>query len=721
MNKYSKLIFVSLIFFVIGIFISFVTPASASAATLYVSSSTANGYVVGNDVNNGLSKSTPKLTFASADTAAANGDMIIVNDGTYSVGSSLTITKTYTVNSETDYGATLTASGTVFVFGISPASGGSVTFGKVIISGRSVTQNGIYLNAQATKYGLILNSTKIIDYTRFGVRGEAATNLDFTATNVILNSTVGGSGYPDIGIGPITAVTSLWVSGKAVITGTRITTTAAAGASNSIRLYGNTGVTASVRNNTITASSVSGGAAIDLKNIANAVIDNNTITISNTPSGSYDGIVVAAYSSTPADSSNAQISNNVIHNNGTGGHIIMVGTDGTGGATDNQANNATVYGNTLYGSSNSSTLHGIMIGSQSGGSVYNNRVTDTNISYLAKLTTGQTTFYNNEAIGLLGTPSVLFYAKGATGARFINNTGYITPTSGNNAQGIITFEDPTIPTYSSNILYQNNNLYFSVTPNWVARNYASNTATFYSNNYYFNGVTPGNGWAYNNTTYATFATWQAAQESTALSVDPLFANVTSNNFNLTSSSPVIDVGTNANCPTTDFSGTTRPQDGDNNGSAICDIGAYEYTYHVGSGSSNTFSSQSSSSCTSSKPESSPRLFQINATRGNATLFFSPSNNNTSSYVISYGYTSDDERFGVAFNYGSTNAAIKYTINQLESNKTYYFKVRGGNGCMPGDWSNTLKATTLPENNSLGTKIFTAWEQMKDVVQAWLKS
>lgn len=41
-------------------------------------------------------------------------------------------------------------------------------------------------------------------------------------------------------------------------------------------------------------------------------------------------------------------------------------------------------------------------------------------------------------------------------------------------------------------------------------------------------------------------------------------------------SPLIDAGSNTNCPTTDARGEMRPLDGDGNETAVCDIGAVEY-------------------------------------------------------------------------------------------------------------------------------------------------
>ena len=110
-------------------------------------------------------------------------------------------------------------------------------------------------------------------------------------------------------------------------------------------------------------------------------------------------------------------------------------------------------------------------------------------------------------------------------------------------------------------------------------------------------------------------------------------------------------------------------------------------------SSNTPSSIAASTtqtpvCGNAAPTTPPDLFQLRSNGNSVTLYFAPDSGQNSGYYVSYGLGNNAEGFGAQFEYSNSGGAVAYTVNDLFPG-TWYFKVRGQNGCMPGNWSGVL--------------------------------
>jgi len=109
--------------------------------------------------------------------------------------------------------------------------------------------------------------------------------------------------------------------------------------------------------------------------------------------------------------------------------------------------------------------------------------------------------------------------------------------------------------------------------------------------------------------------------------------------------------------------------------------------------SDSTSPASAPQCNNSVTTSTPDLFEIHTTKNTATLYFAPPTMPYSNFYIAYSTKSDSWQYGTQYYQGFSSGVLSYTINALQPNTTYYFKIRPGNGCTPGNWGNTMTATT----------------------------
>lgn len=102
------------------------------------------------------------------------------------------------------------------------------------------------------------------------------------------------------------------------------------------------------------------------------------------------------------------------------------------------------------------------------------------------------------------------------------------------------------------------------------------------------------------------------------------------------------------------------------------------------------SGASAPTCGNPKPGGAPTLTGASTGTNQVTLTWSPAAGPVTYYLVTYGTSPGAQEFGNP-NVGGSGTS-SYTISGLSGGTTYFFKVRAGNGCAPGDFSNELSAT-----------------------------
>lgn len=105
------------------------------------------------------------------------------------------------------------------------------------------------------------------------------------------------------------------------------------------------------------------------------------------------------------------------------------------------------------------------------------------------------------------------------------------------------------------------------------------------------------------------------------------------------------------------------------------------------------SPSSATVCNDQKPECKPDLFQVDAGANFAKLYINPCKENCSKAQILYGRTESADEYSVDLISPTKDGVFTSTINSLDLNTKYFFKIRCVNGCSNGDASNVLSAQT----------------------------
>lgn len=299
--------------------------------------------------------------------------------------------------------------------------------------------------------------------------------------------------------------------------------------------------------NTVLDGNHAGGVlALQNTNGGDILVDGFTIR-NGTVSGAGGGVYAWSYSDS-ATAGNVTLANNIIQGNSATGSGSGGGASARSESTSGTAGNITLFNNIVTGN-NSDTF---------GGGVFAYSIANSGSA------AGTITLTNN-------------IIAGNTAADQGGGGVYACSSAGSGSGGTVTLLNNTITANKSpGAASRGGGLFFSYgdnTINCYNNIIWGNTATTGDDIYFVNTGGTANG--YNND-YATMSgSWDSAAGD--INADPLF--VALGDYHLRPASPCIDEGLNSapGIPALDFEGDARVIDGNNDGTALADIGADEYS------------------------------------------------------------------------------------------------------------------------------------------------
>jgi len=309
-----------------------------------------------------------------------------------------------------------------------------------------------------------------------------------------------------------------------------------------------------VRNGRAAQSPQLRGGGIRIENSSPTITGN--IVVNNSAADSGGGIL--------SSFSSPIIQGNTIANNGqTQG---FSGGVGGGGVAVVGASFAVLLNNTIAGNSwSTASGGGISLFAAGNPTIKNNLIANNSASSdgggIAMFNVSDATIVQNVITGNtapFGGGVYWLVPSGARGPFLINNT--ISGNSSANGSGI--FADG----FDVQVQVINNIVVAAAGQNAIVCGTFNDTK---SPTFSFNDVVAGSG-----STYAGSCTAQTGMNGN-ISADPLFRDVANGDYHLQSGSPAIDLGTSNQAPLKDADGVDRPTDGDGDGNASFDMGAYE--------------------------------------------------------------------------------------------------------------------------------------------------